>query len=83
VDRLIVTEDAILIADFKTNRDPPKTPAEVPGGYVAQLALYRAVLARLYPDRAVRAALVFTDGPDFMEISPAALDEALAALTSA
>jgi ATP-dependent helicase/nuclease subunit A len=80
VDRLAVTPEAVLIADFKTDRPAPRI---APAGYVAQLALYRAVLARLYPDRAVRAALVFTDGPDFMEISPAALDEALAALTSA
>jgi ATP-dependent helicase/nuclease subunit A len=82
VDRLIVTEDAILIADFKTNRDPPETPAEVPDGYVAQLALYRAVLARLYPGRPVRAALIWTEVPDLMEISDGAMDWAMATLTS-
>jgi ATP-dependent helicase/nuclease subunit A len=82
VDRLVVTEDAILIADYKTNRDPPRSPAEVPEGYIAQLALYRAVLARLYPGRPVRAALVWTEVPDLMEISSAALDRAMAALTS-
>jgi ATP-dependent helicase/nuclease subunit A len=82
VDRLVVTEDAILIADYKTNRDPPKTPAEVPEGYIAQLALYRAVLARLYPGKTVCAALIWTEVPDLMEISSAALDQALAALTS-
>jgi ATP-dependent helicase/nuclease subunit A len=82
VDRLVVTEDAILIADFKTNRDPPKTPAEVPDGYVAQLALYRSVLTKLYPGRTVRAALIWTEAPDLMEISAAAMDQAMAALTS-
>jgi ATP-dependent helicase/nuclease subunit A len=40
------------------------------------------VLGRIYPDRPVRAALVWTDVPDLMEISAAALDRALSALTS-
>jgi ATP-dependent helicase/nuclease subunit A len=82
VDRLLVKDDAILIADFKTNRNPPRTPGEVPAGYVAQLALYRAVLAKLYPDRPVRAALIWTEVPDLMEIPAAALDQAMATLTS-
>ena len=47
-----MTDDAILIADHKTNRDPPRTLDKVPHGYVAQLALYRAVLAKLYPGKA-------------------------------
>ena len=39
-----------------------------------QLALYRAVLRRLYPDRPVRAALLWTEVPDLMEIPADALD---------
>ena len=74
VDRLVVTADAILIADYKTNREPPRTLDKVPPGYVAQLALYRAVLAKLYPGRPIRAALVWTEVPDLMEVSAAAMD---------
>ncbi|MCC6890912.1 MAG: double-strand break repair helicase AddA [Hyphomicrobiales bacterium] len=82
VDRLVVTDTEVLIADFKTNRDPPRTAAQVPRGYVAQLALYRAVLNRLYPDRTIRAALVWTEALELMEISAASLDAELAAVTS-
>jgi ATP-dependent helicase/nuclease subunit A len=82
VDRLAVTAGGVLIADYKTNRPAPRRPQDVPGSYVTQLALYRAVLARIYPDRPVRAALVWTDVPDLMEISAEALDRALAAVTS-
>jgi ATP-dependent helicase/nuclease subunit A len=78
VDRLIVTQDAILLADFKTNRSPPRRIEEVPDSYVRQLAAYRAVLMKLYPDRPVRAALIWTEVPDLMELSPAALERALA-----
>ena len=78
VDRLVVTADAVLIADFKTNRPAPRRIEDVPPAYVRQLALYRAVLARLYPARTIRAALVWTEVPDLMELSAAALDAALA-----
>ena len=69
VDRLAVTQAAVLIGDYKTNRPAPRRIEEVPPGYVAQLALYRAVLAKLYPDQTIRAALIWTDVPDLMELS--------------
>ena len=83
VDRLAVTKDAVLIADFKTNRPAPRKIDEVPSGYVHQLALYRAVLMKLYPDRPVRAALIWTEVPDLMELSPDTLEGALDRVTSA
>jgi ATP-dependent helicase/nuclease subunit A len=75
VDRLADTDDAVLIADFKTGRNQPARFA----AYVRQLALYRAVLRRLYPDKTVRAAIVWTEAPDLMELSTEVLDEALSA----
>jgi ATP-dependent helicase/nuclease subunit A len=82
VDRLAVTPGEVLIADYKTNRPAPRRPQDVPPAYVNQLALYRAVLSRIYPDQRVRAALIWTEVPDLMEISADMLDRALAALTS-
>jgi ATP-dependent helicase/nuclease subunit A len=80
VDRLAVTVGSVLIADYKTNRPAPRRPDEVPAAYVRQLALYRSVLARIYPDRRDRAALIWTEVPDLMEISAAELDRALTSL---
>jgi len=77
VDRLSVTDDAVLIADYKTDRSVPARLDDV-APYVAQLALYRAMLSRIYPDRIVRAALVFTEGPRLIEIPREAMDAALA-----
>jgi ATP-dependent helicase/nuclease subunit A len=82
VDRLAVSSDAVLIADYKTNRPAPRRIDDVPPAYIRQLALYRAVLMQLYPDKAVRAALLWTDVPDLMEIPAAAMDRELAAVTS-
>jgi ATP-dependent helicase/nuclease subunit A len=79
VDRLAVTADEVLIADFKTDRPVPRI---IPLGYAAQLALYRAVLAALYPGRTVRAALLWTESPELVELSTEQLDRALAGVTS-
>ena len=78
-----MTREAVLIADYKSNRPAPRCVADVPEAYVAQLALYRAVLAELYPDKRIRAALVWTDVPDLMEISEQSLDAALGTITAA
>jgi ATP-dependent helicase/nuclease subunit A len=79
VDRLVVTKEAVLIADFKTGRPATKRLE----AYIRQLALYRAVLEKLYPDKLVRAALIWTEVPDLMELSGAMLDDALANITPA
>ena len=78
IDRLVVTPAEVLIVDFKTNHAPPTEATEAPAAYVRQLALYRAVLGKLYPGRPIRAALVWTETPEYMEISAPALDAALA-----
>jgi ATP-dependent helicase/nuclease subunit A len=79
VDRLFASETAILLADYKTDRPAPRDLSAIPDSYVAQLALYRAVLGRLFPGRAVRAALVWVEGPALVELPPARLEAALAA----
>jgi ATP-dependent helicase/nuclease subunit A len=74
VDRLVITDSEILVADYKTSRTPPASPAQVPVLYLRQLAAYRAVLRRLYPDRRVRCALVWTEAPQIMMIGDELLD---------
>lgn len=76
IDRLLVTDDAVSIVDFKTNRPPPEEQANVPESYLLQLAAYRAVLQRIYPGRRVAAYLLWTDGARLMPLSDAALDAA-------
>jgi ATP-dependent helicase/nuclease subunit A len=83
IDRLVVTPSEVLIVDYKTNHAPPALPAEAPSGYVRQLALYRAVLQKLYPGRPVRAALLWTETTELMEFSAPALDAQLASIISA
>ena len=77
IDRLAVTPAEVLIVDYKTNHAPPTAIAEAPAAYIRQLALYRAVLARLYPSLPIRVALLWTETPEMMEIPASALDAQL------
>ncbi len=77
IDRLCIGADGIFIADYKTNRPPPRRLEDVPKAYVTQLGLYRVLLQNLYPKRPIRAALIWTEVPDLMELSEAALDAAI------
>jgi ATP-dependent helicase/nuclease subunit A len=78
IDRLVVNPAEVLILDFKTNRPAPVAIEHVDPGYIRQLALYRRAMAQLFPDRAVRAALLWTDGPRLMEVPAVRMEEALA-----
>jgi ATP-dependent helicase/nuclease subunit A len=77
VDRLIATDDAVLVVDYKTDSVVPGRLDDVPPAYIAQLALYRAVLAHIYSGKSVRAALIFSAGPVLLEIPGSTLDAAL------
>ena len=68
IDRLAVTDHDILIVDYKTDRTVPETPDDVPAAYLAQLAAYGALAARIWPDRPVRAALLWTAAPRLMPL---------------
>jgi len=78
IDRLAVTDTEVLIADYKTNRPPPTALEDVPRAYRRQLALYRALLQRIYPGRTLRAALIWTENATLMELPHAALNAELA-----
>ena len=74
IDRLGVTDSAVLILDYKTNRPPPQAEEEVPLLYLTQMALYRAAAARIFPDRRITCGLIWTDGPKLMPLSDGLLD---------
>jgi ATP-dependent helicase/nuclease subunit A len=76
IDRLAVTADSVLIVDYKSNRPPPQDAENVPEIYWRQMAAYRAVIGKIYPDRAIRCALLWTDGPRLMELVGSRLDQA-------
>ena len=73
LDRLLVGTDEVLVIDYKTNRPAPTDPNRVPEQYLRQMAVYRTLLARIYPQRRIRGVLLWTDGPHVMELNDAVL----------
>lgn len=74
VDRLVVTDDRVMIIDYKTNRPPPAMPDAVPAAYLRQMAAYRQLLADVYPRRDIVCALLWTDSLTLMRLDDASLD---------
>jgi ATP-dependent helicase/nuclease subunit A len=73
IDRLAISATEVLIIDYKTDREPPGAPDQVPAAYLRQMAAYRALLRRIYPGRAVRCALLWTAVPQLMMLEDAML----------
>jgi len=82
IDRLAVTDDAVLIADFKTNRPAPANIEECPRIYRTQMALYRAALQKIYPGKRIDCALIWTDGARLMPLPDTLLDEEIARIAA-
>lgn len=77
IDRLAILDGEVLVADFKTTMRPPRAGQAPPRSYVAQLALYRRLLQEIYPDKTVRAFLVWTAGPVIHEMLEAEMNQVL------
>jgi ATP-dependent helicase/nuclease subunit A len=67
VDRLLVEENRVLVIDFKTGR-VPAAEAEIPTAHRNQMAAYVEALQVIFPDREVKAALLYTAGPRLFEL---------------
>ncbi|MDB4219586.1 double-strand break repair helicase AddA [Emcibacteraceae bacterium] len=68
VDRMVVSDNEVLIIDYKTNRPPPRGVENIPRIYVKQMAAYRAVIKEIYPEHNVKTYLLWTDVTRLMEI---------------
>jgi ATP-dependent helicase/nuclease subunit A len=71
IDRLVVTADRVVIIDYKSNRPAPDRAEDAAIAYQRQMAGYVALLRRIYPDKAVEVALLWTDGPKLTPLSEA------------
>ena len=80
VDRLIVRDDEVLIIDYKTDQPAPRDEASVSSSYLRQMAAYRLILSAIYPNHAIRCALLYTDGPHLISLSSDRLSESLKGL---
>lgn len=73
VDRLLITDEALWLIDYKTGRYVPSRAETAPRAHLRQMAAYAALLAAIFPGRAIRAGLLYTHGPKLISLSPALL----------
>ena len=74
VDRLLIEPHRVLVVDFKTGIRVPPTAEAAPPAHLAQMAAYAAALSRIFPGRAIEAALLYTAAPRLFLLPPALLD---------
>ncbi len=74
VDRLLVTDDAVTVIDYKTGRHVPVDATGVAPAYLRQMAAYRDALGVIFPGRRIEAALLYTAGPRFVALGTVTLD---------
>jgi ATP-dependent helicase/nuclease subunit A len=67
VDRLLVEPGRVSVIDFKTGR-VPDSEISIPASHRAQMSAYSEALRVIFPDREVRAALLYTSGPRLFEL---------------
>ncbi|MGF9566353.1 double-strand break repair helicase AddA [Neorhizobium sp. JUb45] len=80
IDRLVVNDSRVMIMDYKTNRNPPGSQEQTPFSHRAQLAIYREILAPLYPGRAIDCVLVYTESGHVIRLSDDLLSRSLSEL---
>jgi ATP-dependent helicase/nuclease subunit A len=81
IDRIAVADDRVLLVDYKTNAFAPADAIDVPDVYLRQMALYRALVRPLYPDRPVEAYLLYTAAPRMIALPDSLLDRAYDSFT--
>ncbi len=81
IDRLLVGDTRILVVDYKSNAVVPERPDEVPDGILRQMGAYAAMLAEIYPGRAIETAILWTRTGRLMPLAPEMVRAALAAAT--
>ncbi len=69
IDRLLVTDQHVHLIDYKTHRmDSDSRALQLAEKYRPQLDLYRQGIQRLWPERAITAYLLLTDGGKLVTI---------------
>ncbi len=60
IDRLVVTDDAVIFVDFKTGQTPDHI-ADISSSYITQMGLYARLLGDIFPEKQIDAGLIYTE----------------------
>lgn len=74
IDRLLITQESILFADFKTGVSP-KDEKDIAPHYFLQMALYQKLLQSIYPKKDTQGLLIYTEEAKIFTLTSQKLDE--------
>ncbi len=63
IDRLVVSDDQILIIDYKTHRKVPPSLEEISESIIKQMGLYQMAVSQMYPKKTVTCGVLWTQVP--------------------
>ncbi|WP_375648843.1 double-strand break repair helicase AddA [Bartonella sp. OT172YNZD] len=73
IDRLYITKNSIIFADFKTGT-PPENETAIASHHWLQMALYRKLLQAIHPDKDIQALLIYSKEAKVFKLSPEKLE---------
>jgi len=68
IDRLLVSDEEVLVIDFKSDANPPSGIEGIPKNYRTQLLRYRAALRNQFPDRPINCAVLWTENAQITKL---------------
>ncbi|WP_127116125.1 double-strand break repair helicase AddA [Shimia sediminis] len=78
IDRLVISEDRVMIVDFKTNAGVPGTPEKTPDGLLRQMGAYAHAISEVYPEHRIETAILWTNTATLMVVPHDLVTKALA-----
>lgn len=66
IDRILITENEVLIIDYKTNSNVPKSQNDVHINYLKQMKAYKNALQEIYLDKKIKCILIWTNNSKVM-----------------
>ena len=69
IDRLVITDNKVIIVDFKTNRPAADNISSVPQVYLKQLDIYKQLMEKIYPQKIVETYILWTNTANLMKIN--------------
>ena len=68
IDRLVITDDKVIIVDYKTNRPAADNIDMVPQIYLNQLNVYKQLMQKIYPKKDIETYILWTNTANLMRI---------------
>ncbi len=77
IDRIIINDEKVIMVDFKSDKLVPKNQDLVPSSYMMQLGLYKLAGKKLFPEKQITAAILWTQGKKLILLDEKKLEKAV------